>query len=61
MKRIILASIAAVSMMLLPQSAKAQAEELKVMSYNIRLGTGRYEFVEIPCACNLGNAEGSGS
>ena len=37
MKRIILASIAAVSMMLLPQSAKAQAEELKVMSYNIRM------------------------
>lgn len=41
MKRIILASIAAVSMMLLPQSAKAQAEELKVMSYNIRLGSGQ--------------------
>ena len=40
MKRIILASIAAVSMML-PQSAKAQAEELKVMSYNIRLGSGQ--------------------
>jgi endonuclease/exonuclease/phosphatase family metal-dependent hydrolase len=32
--------MAAVSM-LLPQSAKAQAEELKVMSYNIRLGSGQ--------------------